>query len=723
MGQKYALIIGNSEYQDPNFARLRKPAADAEALATTLSKPEIGRFNDVQSLINKDASVVRVAIARLFDRKKPDDLVLAYFSGHGIRDADGHLYLAMSDSQLDLLSATAIPASFITEQIDRSRSHRIVLILDCCHSGAFTSGSKAPLNESIGTAPAFEGTGYGRVVLTASDSTQYAWEGENLKGSAPESLFTHHLVQGIETGEADINRDGQITIDELYDYVYERVIKERPNQTPGKWTYKQQGEVVVAHNPRAVATTLELSQDLRQLIESSIASARETAVRELSLLLRTTNRGIALAATQALEKLREDDSKTVSAAAVAALESFVRAERQPHEQEKAKAEPLTKAQAVAQRKAQEPGEQLSHERKSHLYILGGGGLAICMFLLIAIYFKVNPFHSSAHEVNRKGQPPVSPLSGISPSPSRPSIPSVSARRPTTMATPAWNQPSSNSSRAQEAVRETTSNTRIPSPISEDEREPRHGTIAPRESRASRPSLAMSTSGILHVRSARKPTSTSSQAAPNASHNQVAVRTTNSSIARASLTPSSNAESSEAARTQVAIDDIGDSLEKSDAELLMKRFERFGYKPKLIPAGTEPNRFKLEFGPYSPADAIRARDDLLRHWHDLTFHLIVNSSAGPLMDQTTADSALETIQHLGARVRRVPVLVDGQTKYQVEIGPFVTEQETMNAGTLLGQKYSDSLNCPWGNCDWQYTWRGSPPKLLCNESNSYCKPDG
>jgi len=174
---------------------------------------------------------------------------------------------------------------------------------------------------------------------------------------------------------------------------------------------------------------------------------------------------------------------------------------------------------------------------------------------------------------------------------------------------------------------------------------------------------------------------------------------------------------------VAIDDIGDPLEKSDAELLMKRFERFGYKPKLIPSGKESNRFKLEFGPYSPEDAIRARDDLLRHWHDLTFHLIVNSSGGPLMDQTTADSALATIQHMGARVRRVPVLVDGQTKYQVEIGPFVTEQEAMNAGTLLGQKYSDSLNCPWGNCAWQYTWRGSPPKLLCNQSNPYCNPDG
>jgi len=718
MGQKYALIIGNSKYQDPNFARLRKPAADVEALAAILSKSEIGSFDNVQSFIDKNAAVVRVAIARLFDRKKPDDLVLAYFSGHGVRDADGHLYLAVSDSQLDLLSATAIPASFVTEQMDRSRSHRIVLILDCCHSGAFASGSKAPLNESIGTAPAFEGTGYGRVVLTASDSTQYAWEGENLKGSAEQSLFTHHLVHGIETGDADINRDGQITIDELYDYVYERVVKERPNQTPGKWTYKQQGEVVVALNPRAIATTAELSQDLQQLIESSIAPARETAVRELSLLLRSAKRSIALAARQALEKLKEDDSKKVSAAAVAALERPDRAERQPREQEQDKAEPLTKAQAVAQREAQEPGEQLRHGRKSHLYILGGGGgLAICMFLLIAIYFKVNPFHSSAHEVNRKGQPPVSPLSGISPSPSRSSIPSVSARHPTTIATPNWNQLSSNASHPQLAIRTTGNNTPTPPPISEGEREPRHRTIAPEETSASRTSLATSTPGGVRMRSARKHTSTSIQASPNASHNQIAIRATNNSFARPSLTPTSNAAPSEAAPPQVAIDDIGNLLDKSDAELLVKRFERFGYRPTLIPAGAE--RYKLQFGPYSRGDAIRARDELRRYWHDLTFHLVVNSPAGP-MDQADADSALAAFQHLiGTQVLVVSAKENG--KYQVEIGPFVTQQEAMEASEELSRKYDDSY-CPGVVCPSQYTWSGSPPKLLCKGPGPYCEPD-
>jgi len=103
--------------------------------------------------------------------------------------------------------------------------------------------------ESAGTGPAFEGSGYGRVVLTATDSTQYAWEGDKVTGKADKSVFTHYLVEGLRTGDADVAGDGEITVDELYDYVYGKVVNLTPRQTPSKWSYKQQGEIVIAKNP------------------------------------------------------------------------------------------------------------------------------------------------------------------------------------------------------------------------------------------------------------------------------------------------------------------------------------------------------------------------------------------------------------------------------------------------------------------------------------------
>jgi hypothetical protein len=258
-------------------------------------------------------------IARFFGGKKPDDLLLLFFSGHGVRDERGLLYLAVQDTEHDLLNATAIPAAFITDEMDRSRSRRQVLILDCCHSGAFSHGAKAAADVGVGTAAAFAGTGFGRMVLTATDATQFAWEGDQVIGPADKSVFTHFLVEGLRTGQADTDADGQITLDELYDYVYERVVKATSKQTPRKFTYNQQGDVVIARNSRPVVKPAELPPELRQAIESPLSGVREGAVRELERLLRGRHRGLRLAALETLRELARDDSRRVSQAAEAAL--------------------------------------------------------------------------------------------------------------------------------------------------------------------------------------------------------------------------------------------------------------------------------------------------------------------------------------------------------------------------------------------------------------------
>jgi uncharacterized caspase-like protein len=251
MGRKLALIIGNSQYQDSRLAQLVTPQEDVNDLAAILRAPDIGGFDDVKTLVNETDANIRLSVEDFFADKKPDDLLVVYFSGHGVRDEQGRLYLAVNNTRANRLRATAIPSEFITNEMDRSRSRRQVLVLDCCHSGAFAQGSKAVTGESAGTGPAFEGIGYGRVVLTATDATQYAWEGDQVIGQADRSVFTHYLIEGLRTGAADTNHDGTITLDEMYDYVYENVVTITPKQTPGKWSYKQQGDIVIARNPQA----------------------------------------------------------------------------------------------------------------------------------------------------------------------------------------------------------------------------------------------------------------------------------------------------------------------------------------------------------------------------------------------------------------------------------------------------------------------------------------
>src|SRR5215207_1032089 len=243
MSGKYALIIGNTEYTDPGLAQLTAPGKDAEDFARVLKEKDLGAFDLVNVLVNEPSSSVIEAIDEFFDQKKPDDMLVLYFSGYGIRDEIGSLYLAFKNTIRSRLRSTAVKSDYIREAMDQSRSKRQVVILDCCNSGAFPQGTKAEVGGAMGITVAFQG--YGRFVLTASDATQFAWEGDKVIGETTQnSLFTHFLVKGLE-GEADSDGDGKITVDELYDFAYGQISRVTPKQTPTKSISKQEGEIVL----------------------------------------------------------------------------------------------------------------------------------------------------------------------------------------------------------------------------------------------------------------------------------------------------------------------------------------------------------------------------------------------------------------------------------------------------------------------------------------------
>ena len=324
MSGKFALIIGNTEYADPALAGLTAPGKDAEAFGYVLKEQNICAFDDVKVLLNQPEHIVRRAIEVYFDQRKPDDLVVFYFSGHGVLDEMGALYLAVKNTVRSRLRSTAIKSDYIREIMEQSRSKRQVLILDCCNSGAFARGTKSATNISVGTATAFE-AGYGRVILTASDSTQFAWEGDQVIGETDKSLFTHFLVDGLK-GAADLDGDGRITVDELYDYAYEKVKFATPKQTPSKFSSKQQGEIILRDSISIQDVhPVPLPSHLLDSIENPFADIRLGAVQQLTKVLNGKNRGLALSAKEALERIaNEDDSRQVSRAAAQALESYLK---------------------------------------------------------------------------------------------------------------------------------------------------------------------------------------------------------------------------------------------------------------------------------------------------------------------------------------------------------------------------------------------------------------
>ncbi|MDQ4146055.1 MAG: caspase family protein [Actinomycetota bacterium] len=311
-GSKCALLVAANQYEDPKFQELRAPAQDVNALSRVLSAPDVGDFQ-VRVLLNKPSFVIAEEIEGFLADRKRDDFVLLYFSCHGIKDERGALYLAASNTRLNRLVATGLPSWQVTELLERSRSNRKSLLLDCCYSGAFTRGFAPRAGQTIDVADSFGGRGL--MVITASNAMEYAFEsGELTQEAAQPSVFTSALVEGLETGTADLDGDGHVSMDELYDFVYEKVREITPNQTPTKAAHGVQGDLYLARSPLGPQPA-PLHPELREAIASLLVPQRLAAVSELQRLLVSDQPRLVLAAQQALQELTEDDSLRVRKAA------------------------------------------------------------------------------------------------------------------------------------------------------------------------------------------------------------------------------------------------------------------------------------------------------------------------------------------------------------------------------------------------------------------------
>ena len=316
MSNRVAMLIATYQYEDAGLRQLTAPAHDAESLAAVLKDPDIAGF-EVTMLINEPHYRVGEALGDFYRNRRRDDLTLVYFTGHGLKDDRGELYFATTNTRRDSLLFTSLPAGQVNRAMEDCPSRQKVLVLDCCYSGAFPAGWGTKADTAVNTLERFQGQG--RIVLTASDSTQYAFEGNHLKGRADQSVFTRYLVAGLQDGSADLDGDGDITIDELYDYVYDRVTEEMPQQRPKKQA-NVEGNIILARNI-FWSPSASLPEGLRVTLDSRRPRVRETGVAELADLLDASGPALALAARQTLQKIADEDLPRVAELARAALKA------------------------------------------------------------------------------------------------------------------------------------------------------------------------------------------------------------------------------------------------------------------------------------------------------------------------------------------------------------------------------------------------------------------
>ena len=319
-GPRLALVVATNTYTDPGLRQLRAPARDADELTQVLADPGIGGFA-VTTVIDQPAHQVRLAIDDFLDGRGTADLLLVYLSCHGLLDARRRLFFAATDTRKDRLGSTGVEAAWVLDQLEHCRARRQVLILDSCFSGAFAHGAKGEAD--LGLQDRFLGQGRGRVVLTASAATEYSFEGDPTDAAIPAgSVFTAALVRGLRTGAADTDHDGHVSVDDAYRYVFDQVQAAGAAQTPQRWLYGAEGQILLARNPAGpTIIPAPLPESLRAALENPRPNIRVGAVTELGEWLTGDDPARAATARRHLQEVADTDIPRVASTARTLLDT------------------------------------------------------------------------------------------------------------------------------------------------------------------------------------------------------------------------------------------------------------------------------------------------------------------------------------------------------------------------------------------------------------------
>jgi WD40 repeat protein len=215
-GTLHLLAVGISRYKFSDY-NLEFANRDAEAFVEVMRRQKGRAFADVRVhlLTDDEASVanLRSALGGLHKSCGPGDVAVIFFCGHGVRGNRGNLYYFTHEGDLDALRETCLNWQEISDSLRALAARQVVFLADCCHAGAFAERAASQDELVYGLVKQA-----GVVVFAASRSAEPSFEAKEWKHGA----FTKALLEGLG-GNADLIRDGKISLSELQTYVAHRV--------------------------------------------------------------------------------------------------------------------------------------------------------------------------------------------------------------------------------------------------------------------------------------------------------------------------------------------------------------------------------------------------------------------------------------------------------------------------------------------------------------------
>jgi hypothetical protein len=232
-----ALLVGTGTYAgDRDLDTLYGPRNDVDRMAVALSDPEWGLHDpaNVVKMVDASKADIEAAMEEFFSDAHRDDQLLFFYSGHGIQDLNGNLFLGAADTRSSRPYSSAVAVALLNSLTGSTRAAATAIVLDCCYSGAM----KGP-----GLTHALDSRG--RWTLTSSRRDQLSADARNPDGL---SAFTRHVCGALVANHAvDADGDGYVTMADVNRYVGPRLAQETGQDAMFK--SDGSGELVIALAP------------------------------------------------------------------------------------------------------------------------------------------------------------------------------------------------------------------------------------------------------------------------------------------------------------------------------------------------------------------------------------------------------------------------------------------------------------------------------------------
>jgi hypothetical protein len=135
-GVSHLVLIGSGNYEHASLPALpvvRNNLADLKKVFTDAAVSDL-QPRDITVCLDP-RSMIDFGDALSGPADTATDLLLVYFSGHGLVNSQGDLYLAIGPTDPSRPNWTAVPMEAIRATVRDSPARNRVLILDCCFSG------------------------------------------------------------------------------------------------------------------------------------------------------------------------------------------------------------------------------------------------------------------------------------------------------------------------------------------------------------------------------------------------------------------------------------------------------------------------------------------------------------------------------------------------------------------------------------------------------------